>query len=54
MISQEEKMSALKDAMKPMVEFVSKYCNPHGMVVIRQGGAELYSGELGIPFEVPN
>ena len=54
MISNEERMAALEEAVKPMLEFVNKYCCPHDIVVVEQGRVELYSGEIAIPFPVPN
>ena len=48
-----DRMAAFDEAIKPMIQFVNKYCTPHDIVVVQQGFAELYSGEMVIPFPVP-
>lgn len=47
-----DRAAAFDEAIKPMVEFVNKYCTPHDIVVIRQGYAEMYSGEMVTQFSV--
>lgn len=42
----------LKKVIKPIEEFMNKYCCPHDKLIVEQGHAELLSGELCIPLEV--
>ena len=40
------------EAIKPVKEFMDKWCCPNDILVVQQGSAELYSGEIAIPMEV--
>lgn len=46
------KMTAFKEAVKPLEVFVNKYCCPHDIIVVQQGSAEFYSGEIVIPLKL--
>jgi hypothetical protein len=48
----DEKMAAFKEAVKPLEEFVNKYCCPHDIIVIEQGHASVYSGEMAVPLKL--
>ena len=46
------RMAELQKIIKPIEDYMNKYCCPHDMLVIQQGRAELFSGELSIPLEI--
>lgn len=48
-----DRMAAFDEAVKPLIEFVNKCCTPHDIVVVQQGSAEMYSGQMAIPFPYP-
>lgn len=43
-----------KNVMSPAVEWFQKNCNPHQRIIIEMDGAELVSGEISFPVEVPD
>jgi hypothetical protein len=47
-----KKMTAFREALKPLEEFVNKYCCPHDIIVIEQGHVSIYSGEMAIPLKL--
>lgn len=47
-------MQDLREAAKPLIEFVNTHCCPHDIVLIEQGFVRLYQGSLGFPTEVPD
>lgn len=47
-----KKLEELEALAKPLNEWLQKNYNPHCLIIIRNDGAELFSGELGVPFEV--
>jgi hypothetical protein len=38
--------------IKPIEDYMNKFCCPHDKLIVTQGNAELLSGELSIPLEV--
>lgn len=42
----------LAKAMQPIEEFMNTHCSPHDVLIISQGRASLFSGELSIKLEV--
>lgn len=42
----------LQKIIKPIEEFMNKYCCPHDTLLVTQGHAELLGGEIGIPLEI--
>jgi hypothetical protein len=46
------RMTELQKIIKPIEDYMNKYCCPHDMLVIQQGNAQLFSGELSIQLEV--
>ena len=48
----QKRLEELKKIIKPIEEYMNKYCSPHDILVIEQGRAKLYSGELSIPLEI--
>lgn len=42
----------LKDAAKPLVDYLYKYGTPHDAVIVRMDSVEHLSGETGSPIEV--
>jgi len=49
-----QRTEELQKIIKPIEEFMNKYCCPHDMLVIQQGFVQLLSGEVGIPLEIPD
>ena len=47
-----EKMKALEEASKPLVDFVNEWCCPHDIITIEQGNVTLYSGEMAFPTKI--
>lgn len=42
----------LQKIIKPIEEFINKYCCPHDIIVITQGSAKIFSGEVVIPLKL--
>jgi hypothetical protein len=51
-MNREKQSKELKELSAPLVEWLYENGNPHSMIVIEMDGVVLYSGEIGIPFEV--
>ena len=49
-----QRSEELQKVIKPIEEFMNKWCCPHDILIIQQGRAELFSGNLSIPLEVPD
>lgn len=47
-----EKMKELEELAKPLNEWLQKNFTPHHQIIIRNDGAEVVQGVLGVPFEV--
>jgi len=43
-----ERAAALKEAAKPLVDFLYKYGNPHSSIIVSQRDTEFFSGEAVI------
>lgn len=52
--SQKKRSEALKEAAKPLIEYVNKHCCPHDIIIVQQGSVELFNGEMVHIFDVPN
>lgn len=50
----ERRSEELKKIIKPIEDYMNKWCCPHDMLIIQQGHAELFSGNLSIPLEIPD
>jgi hypothetical protein len=49
-----ERSEELKKIIKPLELYMNKYCCPHDILIVTQGRAELFSGELSILLEIPD
>ena len=47
-------MEEFKKTVQPLIEWVSKNCNPHEKVIVEMGFAYLASEEMGFTFEIPD
>ena len=47
-----ERQEALEKIIKPLQEYMNDWCTPHDILIIQQGNAQLYSGELSIILEI--
>lgn len=47
-----EKLKEFEGLCRPVVEWLRKNHNPHTTVVITDVRAELYSKEMGVPYEI--
>lgn len=45
----ETKTDAFNEAAKPLMEWMGKNCNPHHEAIVNCMGAQLLSGEIGVP-----
>ena len=50
----ERRSEELKKIIKPIEDYMNKWCCPHDMLIIQQGRAELFSGNLSMPLEIPD
>jgi hypothetical protein len=48
----EQKHQELINLAKPLNEWLQKNFTPHHQVIIRNDGAEVVQGVIGVPFEV--
>lgn len=46
------KFSELKEAAKPLIEFLNKYYDPMTTAIITEGRIDILTNEMGIPLEV--
>ena len=44
----EERRVELEKIIEPIQEWINEYGTPHDILIIQQGNAQLYSGELSI------
>lgn len=44
-----EKVESFNEATKPLMEWLEKNCNPHHVAIVDSMGAQLMSGEIGVP-----
>lgn len=44
-----EKVDSFNEAAKPLMEWMGKNCNPHQTAIVDCMGAQLLSGEIGVP-----
>lgn len=49
---QEQKFREIREAAAPLVEYMNQNYCPHDMAIVRQGGVEIVSGQMTIPFPV--
>lgn len=49
-----DKMNAFKEAAKPLIQFMNENCCPHDIAVIQIGNAQLFNGEISVPYPVPD
>lgn len=50
----EETVKEFERLVKPIVDWVNSKGDPHTVIVIKQGSAEVYTGSLGAVFGVPD
>lgn len=43
------KVDSFNEAAKPLMEWLEKNCNPHHVAIVDSMGAQLMSGEIGVP-----
>jgi len=46
------KFSELKQASKPLIDFLNKYYNPMTIAIVTEGRVDILSNEMGMPLEV--
>ncbi len=51
-MNKQKKLKELEELAKPLNKWLQENFTPHHQIIIRNDGAELVSGELGVPFEV--
>lgn len=51
-IDYSKRVDELKEAAKPLVDYLYKYGTPHDTVIVRMDSVEHLSGETGSPIEV--
>ncbi len=47
-----KRVDELKEAAKPLVDYLYKYGSPHDAILVRMDGVEHLSGETASPIEV--
>ena len=47
-----EKMREFEELVKPLNEWLQKNYTPHHQIIIRNDGAEIVQGVMGVPFKV--
>lgn len=47
-----ERREALEEIIEPIQDWINKYGTPHDVLIIQQGNAQLYSGELSIQLKI--
>lgn len=45
-----QEMAELKEACKPLMEYLSENHYPHTTVIVTNSSAELLSGEISLPY----
>lgn len=51
-VDYQKKVDELKEAAKPLVNYLYKYGTPHDAIIVRMDLVEHLSGEAGTPIEV--
>lgn len=47
-------LESFKKATEPAVAWFKENCNPHQRIIIEMDGAEVVSGEMAYPIEIPD
>lgn len=50
----DETVKEFERLVKPVVDWVNSNGDPHTVVVIKQGSAEVYTGSFGTVFDIPD
>jgi hypothetical protein len=49
---EKEKIKEFEALVKPLNEWLQKNYTPHHQIIVRNDGAEVVQGVVGVPFEV--
>lgn len=53
-MADKEKMKEFEELVKPLNKWLQDNYTPHHQIIIRNDGAEIVQGVLGVPFKVLN
>lgn len=48
----QKRREELEKIIEPIQEWINEWGTPHDILIIQQGNAQLYSGELSIPLKI--
>lgn len=47
-----EKIEEFHKLCEPLIEYLRENLTPHDCIIIRDGGAEIFSGKMFVPFKL--